>query len=74
MRLIPKGRPTTLRLSASVSEEVNFLGDRTEELPQSILLDRIESKPSGEVADENHFSCARYSGSWNAWLTHDHIL
>jgi hypothetical protein len=43
------------RLFACVSEKVDFLGDRTEELAQSILVHSIQPKPLCKVADEQDF-------------------
>ena len=50
------GGPTPL--SAGISEEVYFLGDGAQELPQSVLLDLAEAKPFREFAGKHNFRCS----------------
>lgn len=45
-------------LSAGISEEVYFLGDGTQELPQPVLLLLTEAKPFREFAHKHSFRCS----------------
>ena len=45
-------------LSAGISEEVYFLGDGAQELPQSVLLDLAKAKPFREFAGKHNFRCS----------------
>lgn len=62
-------------LFAGISEEVYFLGDGAQELPQSVLLHLTETKPFGEFAHKHSFRRSWLERwNWFGWMMHDRIL
>ena len=51
-------------LSAGISEEVYFLGDGPQKLPQSVLLHLTEAKPFRKFAHKHSFRCS-WLERWN---------
>ena len=51
-------------LSASISEEVYFLGDGPKELPQPVLLHLTKAKHFRRFAHKHSFRCSWLEG-WN---------
>ncbi len=52
------------KLSAGISEEVYFLGDGPQELPQPVLLHLTKAKPFRKFAHKHSFRCS-WLERWN---------
>jgi hypothetical protein len=68
-------RRVPLSESAGVSEQVDFLGDRSQQFPQAIFFHFIEAKPLSKLADvPNFFLTGSVDLIWRAGILHSEIL